>query len=170
MTCVSPKPAATFGPTDPNGSLAFGGLSRGGSERTCRRSRTTSTPVGVTSSTGNHLAMDLHGVSTYGTLSPMGPKRRTPKQLRDRTPYNTMEYKQTKALLKAVYHQCWVTDEDGRCQRQGTIPDHDPPIAMVPNPREWRGTLRPQCAHHSRKQSGLIRHGKTYRPIPTRQW
>jgi hypothetical protein len=100
----------------------------------------------------------------------MGPKQRTPKQMRDRTPYNTAEYKEAKALLRALWFQCWVTDEDGKCFRQGTIPDHVPPISTVPDPRAWRGELRPMCAHHSRKQSGMLRHGRNYTPAPTRQW
>lgn len=100
----------------------------------------------------------------------MGPTRRTPKQLRDRTPYNTTEYKETKALYRNEWFRCWVVDEDGRCYRRGTIPDHVPPICTVPNPREWRGELRPMCAHHSRIQSGMLAHGRNFRPTPTRQW
>lgn len=89
---------------------------------------------------------------------------------KNRPGYATRAFREYKTYLKTHYETCWVTDEDGKCTQRGLIPDHDPPLCRVPNPTEWRGVLRPMCKRHSDKQSGMLAHGRNYRPIPTRQW
>lgn len=92
-----------------------------------------------------------------------------PDNWRLKTQYNTQRFKDAKRKLREEFHYCYVVDENGPCRNRGTIPDHVPPVSHFADPRDWQGIFLPQCKKHSDKQSGMVRHGRTY-PVPSRQW
>jgi hypothetical protein len=83
--------------------------------------------------------------------------------------YRTKRFRAAKEYLRDNYEDCWVTDDNGKCRRRGTIPDHQPPLADFPDHMLWNGILLPMCKYHSDKQSGMMRHGRNV-PAPSRQW
>ena len=112
----------------------------------------------------------FHGNASCHGFTTVVHSWHTSRMARDRTPYTNQRFKDAKKRLRDGWYRCWVTDENGRCCRRGTIPDHYPPISTVPDIQSWHGEYRPMCAHHSRRQSGMLRHGKNYRPEPSRAW
>ena len=94
------------------------------------------------------------------------------KQTRRRnvSAYHTRQFINAKNELRDGWHECWVTDDNGKCHRRGTVPDHYPPLATFPDPSLWHGELLPMCRMHSTKQGGMQNKNRAYLPLPSRSW
>src|SRR5262245_9933424 len=101
MTCVSPNPAGTFGPTEPIGSLEFGSFSRW---RWWRQSLTTMNPLSVIGGPSCHrFTRHVHYWHNAGM--------RGTKPIRDRAAYNNVPFREYKAWLRSTFVYCSVCDD-----------------------------------------------------------